>query len=43
MSVTLLTIYVLIWPVIASVVFFVLIFFVIKDLKQAKKSGKSLV
>ncbi|ALS35084.1 MULTISPECIES: putative transporter small subunit [Pseudoalteromonas] len=43
MSTTLLTIYVLIWPVIAFGVFVILLCSLIKDLKNAKQKGKNLV
>lgn len=43
MSSTLLTAYVLVWPVIASGVFLMLCLGLIKDIRKAKKSGKGLV
>lgn len=43
MSPLLLTAYLLVWPVIATGVFITLVVALIKDMKAAKKSGKSLV
>lgn len=43
MSSTLLTAYVLVWPAIASLVFLTLCIGLVKDIRKAKKEGKSLV
>lgn len=43
MSALMLTAYVLFWPTIASFVFLTLCFALVKDIKQAKKEGRSLV
>lgn len=43
MSPTLLTAYVLVWPIIATGVFLVLSVGLIKDIRKAKKEGDSLV
>jgi hypothetical protein len=43
MSTTFLTIYLLMWPAIASSVFIILVACLYKDIKQAKKQGNSLV
>lgn len=43
MSPLLLTVYLLIWPAIATGVFVTLVVALIRDVRAAKKSGKSLV
>lgn len=43
MSSSLLTAYVLVWPVIATGVFLVLCVGLIKDIRKAKKEGDSLI
>jgi hypothetical protein len=43
MSAFMLTAYVLVWPAIASLVFFTLCGALIKDIRNANKEGKSLV
>ncbi len=43
MSSTLLTAYVLVWPVIAGLVFLMLCVGLVKDIRKARKEGKTLV